>query len=158
MLFRRQNPQSKSAANQKSLNDYAHTVESILLSLNIDPKQAKLKTDDGFGWNFQWGSATIEVYVREHDGKGYFQVLSPIMHLPGSGLLQLYRRLLELNLQLTTASIGIYYDVVYIFSERMLEGLDSVEAQHTIGLVAAYADELDNQLVSEFGGRLFSQA
>ena len=80
-----------------------------------------------------------------------------MIHLPINGLLPLYRRLLELNLQLTNASIGVYLDVVYVFSERPLEGLDSIEANHIIEIIAHYADELDDKLVSEFGGRLYGR-
>ena len=69
---------------------------------------------------------------RKQEGEGYLQVLSPIIHLPDQNLLPLYRRLLELNLQLTNTSIGVYLDVVYVFNERPLQGLDSVEANHII--------------------------
>jgi hypothetical protein len=48
--------------------------------------------------------------------------------------------------------------VVYIFSERPLAGLDGNEANFIISQIAGYADDLDNQLVNEFGGRLYSQA
>jgi len=84
-------------------------------------------------------------------------VLSPILHLPANGLLPLYRRLLELNLQITNAAFGVHLDVVYVFSERPLEGLDSNEANDMISLVAYYADEWDNLLFNEFGGRLYGQ-
>ena len=43
------------------------------------------------------------------------------------------------------------------FSERPLEGLDAVEANNIITLVAGYADEMDDKLVGEFGGRLYSR-
>jgi hypothetical protein len=153
-MFRRTTSQMQQPP---SLETYAVTVENILISLNIDPAQARLNTSDGYGWSFRRGSAIIEVYVNEQEGRGYFQVLSPIMHLPAAGLLALYRRLLELNLQLTNASIGVHQDVVYIYSERILEGLDAVEANYIITMVAGYADDLDNDLVNEFGGRLYAQ-
>jgi len=79
------------------------------------------------------------------------------MHLPSSGLLPLYRRLLELNLQITNAAFAVYLDVVYVFSERPLTGLDAAEADNIINLVAAYADDMDNKLVEEFGGRLYAK-
>mgnify|MGYP000445094954 CR=1 FL=1 len=140
-----------------NLEAYAMTVEQILLAVGVDPMQARLNTEGGFGWSFQRGSAVIEVYVSQQESSGYLQVLSPIMHLPQSGLLALYRRLLEMNLQLTNAALGVYLDVVYLFSERPLEGLDSVEANHIISLIAGYADDLDDKLVSEFGGRLYAR-
>jgi hypothetical protein len=139
------------------IDQYAQTVEQILLGVGVEPQQARMNMQDGFGWSFRRGSAVIEVYVSQQDGTGYFQVLSPILHLPISNLLPLYRRLLELNLQLTNAALGVHLDVVYVFSERPLEGLDAVEANNIITLVAGYADELDDQLVTEFGGRLYAR-
>lgn len=140
-----------------NLEAYAATVEQILLALGVDPSQARLNTQGGFGWSFQRGSAVIEVYVSQQENVGYLQVLSPMMHLPQTGLLALYRRLLELNLQMTNASIGLYLDVAYLYSERPLDGLDSVEANNIISLVANYADGLDDKLVAEFGGRLYAR-
>src|SRR5215212_1243460 len=94
------------------LDQYAATVEQILLTVGVDPQQARM--------NIQ-------------EGAGYLQVLSPILHLPMTNLLPLYRRLLELNLQLTNAALGVHLDVVYVFSERPLDGLDAVEANSIIG-------------------------
>jgi hypothetical protein len=140
-----------------SLEAYATTVEQILLTLGVDPVQARLNTEQGFGWGFQRGSANIEVYVVQQENVGYLQILSPIIHLPQTGLLAFYRRLLEMNLQLTNAAFGLYLDMVYVFSERPLEGLDDIEANSMISLVANYADEWDDKLVAEFGGRLYSR-
>lgn len=141
-----------------ALDQYAVTVEKILTSVGVDPGQARLDTEQGYAWSFQRGSAIIEVYVSQQGDRGYLQVLSPILHIPSSGLLPLYRRLLELNLSLTNASLGVYMDVVYVFNERPLNGLDANETNFIITQIAQYADEMDNELVNEFGGRLYSQA
>lgn len=151
------NSRSSQDMGNPTLEHYAQTVESILHAMGVEPAQARLNTEQGFGWGFRRGSAVIEIYVSEQEGQGYMQVLSPILHLPQTGLLPLYRRLLELNLQLTNASIGVYFDVVYIFNERPLKGLDANEANQIVTQVAGYADDLDNTLVNEFGGRLYSQ-
>jgi hypothetical protein len=143
--------------NSPSLEAYAGAVEQILPAIGIDPQTARMNTEAGYGWSFQRGSAVIEVYVSQQDNAGYLQVLSPIMHLPMTNLLPLYRRLLELNLQLTAAAIGLHLDVVYLFSERPLDGLDATEANAIINLVSAYADDLDDKLVTEFGGRLYAK-
>lgn len=153
--FRGRNPQNQLAASP--LEAYARTVEQILSSIQVDLNRARMKTDNGFGWSFQRGSAVIEIFVSEQNGVGYFQVLSPIMHLPINGLLPLYRRLLELNLQMSNACLGLYLDVVYVFSERPLQGMDGNEANDIINLVASYADDFDDKLVSEFGGRLYAK-
>lgn len=135
----------------------AKIVEDTLINLKVDLTNARLNIppEQGYGWHFMRGSATIQVFVDETDGRGYFRILSPIIHLPHSNILALYRRLLEMNLQLTSASLGVHRDIVYVFNERFIEGLDPVEAQNIIMLVAGYADDLDNQLVREFGGRLY---
>lgn len=154
MLFSRG---KTSRGSTPSLQHYAQTVEDILASLGYNPAESRLETEQGYGWTFRHGSANIEIYVSEQDGIGYMQVLSPIIHMPGSGLLPLYRRLLEYNMQLTNASLGVYFDVVYVFNERPLRELDAEEANQIITMVAGYADDLDNTLVNEFGGRLYSQ-
>ncbi|QPC82208.1 YbjN domain-containing protein [Phototrophicus methaneseepsis] len=141
-----------------SLDQHATNVERILSSIGVNPQQARMSTRDGYGWAFQHGSAMIEVYITQQAQREYFQVVAPLIHLPLNNLLPLYRRLLELNLSLTNASLGIYQDVVYIFNERPLAGLDANEADFIISQIAGYADDLDNQLVNEFGGRLYTQA
>jgi len=141
-----------------SLDQHVSSVENILLQLQVDPRQARIDTSQGYGWSFQRGSALIEVYITLQGDREFLQVLSPIMHLPMSGLLPLYRRMLELNLQLTNASLGVYLDVVYVFNERPLNDMDASEANYIINMISSYADEIDDQLVREFGGRLYGQA
>lgn len=140
-----------------SIVQHAQVINDILAQIGLDPAEVQMNTDEGYGWSFRRGSAVIEVYLSEHDAQGFLQVLSPILHIPAANVLPLYRRLLELNLQLTSAALGVYNDIVYVFYERPLEGLDVTEANAIISTVAAYADDLDNRLVDEFGGRLYMQ-
>lgn len=139
------------------LDVHAGAVEQILASLGIDPVQVRMNMQEGYGWSFRRGSAVVEVYVTQNNGIGYLQILSPIFHIPTQGLLPLYRRLLEMNLQLTNAAFGVYLDIVYVFYERPIEGLDAPEMNSIITLVSQYADEWDDKLVAEFGGRLYTR-
>lgn len=157
-MFWKRRPQPEEA--ERNLQQHAAIVEQILSQIGVDSQQARMsniRPQDGYGWHFQRGSALIEVYIDQEQGREYLRVLSPMLHLPQHNLLPLYRRLLELNLSLTNASVGIYLDVVYVFNERPLEGLDRNEADYIINQIAQYADHLDNQLLDEFGGRLFNQ-
>lgn len=140
-----------------SAGQYAGMVEQILLSIGVDPAPARMTVETGYGWNFKRGSALIEIYITQAEDVAYFQVLSPILHLPLTNLLPLYRRLLEFNLQITNAAFGVHQDVVYVFSERRLEGMDAQEANTIINMVAQYADEFDDRLIAEFGGRLYNR-
>ncbi|MCY4539334.1 MAG: YbjN domain-containing protein [Chloroflexi bacterium] len=139
-----------------SLASAARTVENILAQIGVDAAAARMDVESGYGWNFLRGSALIEVYLTPEE-RGYLQVLAPIMHLPPSNLLALYRRLLELNLELTNAALGLHEDLVYLYHERLMEGLDASEADVIIRRLARVADELDDALVEEFGGRLYGQ-
>ncbi|MEL6152311.1 MAG: YbjN domain-containing protein [Chloroflexota bacterium] len=141
----------------RTMKQHADTIDAILTQIGLNPQDVRMNTDEGYGWSFRRGSAVIEVYLSEQSGEGFLQVLSPIMHIPTANVLPLYRHLLELNLQLTSAAMGVYNDVVYVFYERPLQGLDASEANDIISKVAGYADDLDNQLVDEFGGRLYMQ-
>ncbi|MFN8527817.1 MAG: YbjN domain-containing protein [Anaerolineae bacterium] len=148
---------SRQQQNAPNIDVHAQTVEGILGKIGVDPVQARMTINDGYGWSFRRGSALIEIYVTQKETAGFLQVLSPIVHLPMTGLLPLYRRLLELNLQLTEAALGVYLDTVFVFVERPLEAMDPEEADSIINNVAAYADELDDKLVNEFGGRLYAR-
>ncbi len=147
-----QQPQETAGQFEGSLR----AVEGILAAIGVDASAARMEVESGFGWQFQRGSALIEVYLTPKE-QGYLQVLSPIMHLPQRDLLALYRRLLELNLQLTNAALGVHEDVVYVFHERLLAGLDAAEADAIIRRLAQYADELDDALAQEFGGRMYGR-
>ena len=140
-----------------SLEQHVAVVENILLNTGRDPVRARMDIQQGYGWRIQQGSALIEIYIAQQEDREYLQVVSPIVHLPSGTLLPLYRRLLELNLTLTNASLGVYLDVIYVFNERPLAGLDAQEADFIIQQISDYADRLDNELVNEFGGRLFEQ-
>src|SRR5262245_4395424 len=114
MLFGKRQPLPQQISN---LQKHAITVEQILASIGVDLARARRDTEHGSDWSFQRGSDILEVYIAEQRGRAYLQVLAPLMHLPAGGLLPLYRRLLELNLSLTNASLGIYLDVIYVFNE-----------------------------------------
>jgi hypothetical protein len=139
---------------QDNLQAVSAIVERILHSAGINVAQSRM-TDVEYGWRFRQGSATIEIYATEKEGRHYFQVLAPIMHLPQSGLLPLYRRLLEMNLVATNLTFGVHTDVVYVFHERPIDGMDDQEAHDIISEIAQNADRYDNELVHEFGGRLY---
>lgn len=132
-------------------------VEQILRAASVDPSTSRIQTGDGMGWKFTYGSAQMEIYITLKQEQDFFQVLCPILYLPQNGLLALYRRLLELNMLIPNVRFGVYGDLVYLFSERPLDGLDLNEAYDIISTLTRNADEYDNRLIEEFGGRLYSQ-
>lgn len=142
------------------LAGYAQMIDDVLQQqFGIAPQQARQPTSDQeYGWRFTSGSALVEVYLIRVQDRTYMQVLSPLFHLPMTNLIGLYRKMLELNLTLTNAALGVFADIVYVFYERPTEGLGPEETVNIITLVTGYADRYDNLLVNEFGGRLYGQA
>lgn len=133
----------------------SNSIVAVLQKYQIDVAEAQRKTSNPTGWSFSHGSAKIEVYITQKAEKYYFQVLSPIMHIPHMNLLAFYRHLLEMNLLVTQFTFGVYGDIAYIFHERPLEGLDTQEVESLISSIALNADKFDNELVAQFGGKLY---
>jgi len=96
MMFGR----NRSKNETKPLERHVRDVEIILQKIGVNLDEAKMALEEGYGWEFRRGSASIEIYIVQRDDKTFLQVLSPIMYLPQTNLLPLYRRLLEYNLQL----------------------------------------------------------
>lgn len=138
-----------------TLKTHVNNIESILSMIDVNPAESRAHTIEGFRWIFPWGSVKVEVNVIERAHKGYMQVSAPLLYLPLTNREPLYRALLEQNMEMTSAALAVFNDLVYIFSERSLDGLDTEEARQIITQVAYYADELDNRLVNEYGGRLY---
>ena len=82
MFWRQQQSQKTN-----TLQQHAGVVEQILASIGVDPTRARMDTENGYGWSFQRGSALIEIYIAEQEGREYLQVLSPLIHVPIGGLL-----------------------------------------------------------------------
>jgi hypothetical protein len=145
------------------LGNYASLVEKYLLGMSVDVAKARKYLDNGFLYQFYFGSARIEVGIirREKSKLGaqdVIQVYSPILHVPEGTLVAFYRRLLEENINLSQASFAINGDVVFVYSERSLADLSADELKELVEAVALVADAKDNELADEFGARLYQQA
>lgn len=148
-------PSGLPASNADVMGRYAFAIDRLLGEIGLAPEEVRMDIESGFGWRFQRGSAVVEIYLAENGGVGYIQALSPIVYIPEDNQLELFKYLLELNLQLTNAAVGLHNEVIYVFSEREINGLDANEINDLITRVAAYADGLDNQIVEQFGGTLY---
>ena len=140
-----------------TLLKYVSDIENILSMIDINPHESRSHSIEQFRWLFHWGSARIEVTVVEREAAGYLQVSSPLMTLPQTGLEGFFRALLNQNLEMTSAALALHENVVYVFSERPLDGMDTEEARYIITRVASYADDLDNDLVNTYGGSLYDE-
>jgi len=148
---------SKKKTDIEDIKESAKIVSEVLGKIGINDKPQPINGGRGFGWSLQRGSAVVYISINNIENVGYFRVLSPILYLPSENILPFYRTLLEINMELTNAALALQDDKVCVLSERTIAGLDSVEADETIKRVSYYADQLDNKLAAEFGGRLYSE-
>jgi hypothetical protein len=139
-----------------SVEHHTQTVREILHALGLDPDEHHIEESNGTAWVIKRGSVLIYIHLFSHETKGYLKVMAPIVILPEQQREKLFERLLVANMNMINCALGLKENTVCVFSERSLDYLDKEEADEIIKRVAFYADELDNKLVEEFGGRLFS--
>ena len=99
----------------------------------------------------RYGSAEVGINVLED--RNVILFLAPIMKVPSQGQLQLYRKLLELNLLATAnASFAIdsRTDLIYVRAFRGLEAFDYEEFVDMLATVSMVADEWGDKLRKEF--------
>jgi len=132
-------------------------VERVLREMGVDVAQARVPADEGVGWVVRRGSAIVFVHLFEEDGRGYLKLLAPIVELPEGDVTALLRRCLELNLAMVSASLTLRDDQLCVVSERSTTDLSHEEIEELVKRLTFYADELDNRLVAEYGGRLWSE-
>lgn len=130
----------------EKIEHYYNLVEECIKSLGVDPSVCRGKEKGQ--WNLQKGSAPvwIDVWKSDEPNKlgGYFQIVAPIMEIPGSNKEALFKELLETNHQLYGVAFTVYESWIYIKMIRELEGLDGKEALNMFHRVGNYADEYDD--------------
>ncbi len=111
--------------------------------------------DAGFEEPIERGSATGSVRVMkdpEHP-ESLVVVRLSLMRVPKTAGAAFYERLLELNhASLGRAAFSIHGDgLVYLTAGRPVEDLDEGELIDLILWTSEYADDLDDELLAEFG-------
>ena len=109
----------------------------------------------GFEEPIERGSATGSVSVVQDSGQAESLVVVrlSIMRVPEAASSAFYERLLELNhASLGRAAFSIGADgLVFLTAGRPVEDLDEGELIDLILWTSEYADELDDELLAEFG-------
>jgi type III secretion system-like peptide-binding chaperone len=142
---------------ESNLRSCVQMVEDVLAALGHTPDDSRLETQDGLpAWRVQKGSAHVYVILSSRGDRNFLRVIAPVMHLvPSVDERALYRRLLELNCsQVSGAAFAIREGDVVLTSERSTTDLDPSEVLEMVQRTEDYADQYDDLLVSEFGGRM----
>jgi hypothetical protein len=143
---------------KNELRHCAKLVEEVIEELGLSPLQNRLENNaEAPAWALTKGSAEVYVFLNPAPQGAYLQVVSPIVDAPDSGLLPLFRRLLELNAEeLVGASFGLKGSSIVLTTDRPIHDIDRSEVREMILRIGHYADHFDDELVREFGGRRHS--
>lgn len=137
-------------------------VETVINELGIPLEETRIAEgepapgQEHSGWVVMKGSAEVYVFLYHGEGDNFIHVYSPVMSLPERNLLQLFRRLLDLNgVGQMGVAFGLKGDHVVLSVYRSTTDLDRSEVQEMIINVGEHADYYDDILVNEFGGRRY---
>lgn len=127
-------------------------LENLLRAHGVDPDRHLLNEGDGLlSWLIPFSTPhRVVVSLFEAGGDGYLRVSSPILHLPPARRETFFRRLLDLNAEMVSASLATLGDDVCVVSVRPLKDLDPSEAVDLIGRVYIYACRFSEDLTREF--------
>ena len=138
-------------------------VESIFQELGIPVQETRIgdeniqeATREHVGWVVMKGSAEVYVFIYRGEKDNFIHVYSPVLSLPERNLLQLFRRLLDLNgVGQMGVAFGLKANNVVLSIYRTTTDLDRSEVREMIINIGEHADYYDDILVNEFGGRRY---
>lgn len=133
------------------LQPYYNMVENNIRSLGVDP--AICRGEKPGQWNLKKGSANvwIDVFYSETNKCAYYQVMSPVMEIPGNNQQNFFQELLEHNYTFYGVAFVKYQNWAYIKAIREVDGMDEKEAMAVVNRVGWYADDLDDKLKAKYG-------
>lgn len=161
-------------ANQRHINltSTIQLIEQALRGLGHDPSACRraaprpagsddaagseaVSDDDEAVWEFRRGSALTRIQLAKGQGRqgAFLRVASIVLTIDGSvDRLALYGHLLTLNRKLQGLTLALDDDQVELAAERPSRDLDRSEVDDLLSRVSQRADELDDELVTRFGG------
>jgi hypothetical protein len=149
---------NKHESNFKSCQKMIETVIDEL-GIPVDESRIGATAEPGgehSGWVVMKGSAEVYVFLYKGENDNYIHVYSPVLSIPERNLLQLFRKLLDLNgVGQMGVAFGLKGDNVVLSVYRSTTDLDRSEVREMIINVGEHADYYDDVLVTEFGGRRY---
>ncbi len=128
-------------------------IETVIASLHQGDTPLVGQTDSGKIWRFRYGSVEVFVQLSGSTEEDVLTIWSPVLPLPVTDELGLYRKLMTLNwLSTLEAHFAIAEDQVQVVTTRTLRGITACEISRLITIVATLADEYDDALRAEFKG------
>jgi hypothetical protein len=149
---------NKQESNYKSC---VKMIETVIDELGIPVDESRIGAqaegaEEHAGWVVMKGSAEVYVFLYRGENDNFIHVYSPVMAIPERNLIQLFRKLLDLNgVGQMGAAFGLKGENVVLSTYRSTTDLDRSEVRDMIINVGEHADYYDDVLVTEFGGRRY---
>ena len=141
---------------QANLTSIIAMVEDVLIELGHVVEKSRVQfAECERAWRIAKGSATVEIALLARGEAGWLQVSASVM-TPASSTDQaaLWRKVLQLNAErASTASFALRGDTIILIGQRGTRDLDRGEVLGLIKTVSDDADQYDDELVAQFGGR-----
>jgi hypothetical protein len=131
-------------------------IEDVLIELGHVLEKARAQFPEcERAWRISKGSATVEIALLKREDDNWLQVSASVMTPgPRTDTAALWRKLLSLNYErASVACFALRGDTVVIIGQRSTRDLDRGEVITLISTVSDDADDYDDRLVKEFGGR-----
>jgi len=125
-------------------------IADVLKGMGVDPASSQLPDSGGHGWLVQTGPVAMFVTVGETDNLPALRLTCPILYMPAQDLLPFYRKMLDLNMELVSVTLGMERDVVCVVCQQALEGLTPTAAEVLMKRTLKSADVLGDLLIREF--------
>lgn len=136
-------------------------VEIYLRHRGLNPKEHVLAgiAADEVGWWLQEGSAQVYMVVQDsEDNSGaVLRISAPLVFVPKTNREVFYRRLLDINSNLSNCALSTHGEVVLVIAQRHTNGLVQEELDDLAWNTAYVADLLDDKLAKEFGAVMYSE-
>ncbi len=111
----------------------------------------------GTGWWLAQGTAKVYIFVQNTQSGPVLRITSAILRLPAKNVEAFYRRLLDINTELTNCALATHENVVLVVAQRPTLGLEQEELDSIVWNVAYVADYLDQKLSVEFGAPMYRE-
>ncbi len=143
-------------ASKGTVEQVAEMIQSYYRRRQLDPIEQELPGSEGYGWWLTEGSAKIYVFVQDTPSGPVLRITSPLVYIPETNQENFYRKLLDVNANLSSCALATHDQIVLVVAQRPTAMLDQEELDSLVWNVAFVADLLDDQLANEFNCQHFA--
>lgn len=145
----------RKVTNLRTIEEAEKIVEKVFKGLGLDPKEAKIESNEIIGWAVKRGTAIIYIFINENKYINTLRIVSPLLYIPKKRQNEFLRKCLEYNYYFINCALGLNEDILFLVEERPLTGLDPEEVEYIINNLSRIADRIDNELAKKFDAKMY---